>query len=232
MFTLGIAISTIRSELWEDLALNLATNNVDYEIIFVGPLKNVSLPKNCRFIYSDACVAKCFNIGIMACDSEYIFACSDDARFTPESALDCLVEDIKNSPPISIVSPFYTKKEGKPAPPQTFMPFNKKKTWDPLMPVGLLMSKQLYVDLGGIDRRFKNVFWDLDLAMRVYKKGGEVYINRSVTIFEAVPGNLTTVSRKDEQLIRGLWCKGRRISGWTIREKRRDKVQSFGGNDD
>jgi hypothetical protein len=36
------------------------------------------------------------------------------------------------------------------------------------MPVSGLISKKIYTDIGGIDRNFLGVYWDLDMAMRIY----------------------------------------------------------------
>lgn len=229
MFTLGVCISTIRPELWESLASNLSTSSVDFEIVLVGPLKKVSPPKNSKFIYSEDCPAKCYHTAIMSCDAEYILSISDDCRFEPEDALDRLVEDIKKYPSPSMVSPLYIKKNRrKPLPKQNFAPFNKVRCWNPMMPVGLLMSKQLYIDMEGIDRRFKTLRWDLDIAMRIYEKGGKVYINNDVSLFEVAPGMLcgSRVARIDDCFLRSLWCTGKK-NRWKIHNKRKEKVYPF-----
>jgi len=40
-----------------------------------------------------------------------------------------------------------------------------------------LMSQKLYEEVGGVDRNFIAVMWDLDIAMRVYAVGGTVIIS-------------------------------------------------------
>lgn len=105
------------------------------------------------------------------------------------------------------------------------------------MPIGLVMFKQLYVDISGIDRRFVNLFWDIDLTMRVYANGGDVYILDEVIMYEAdrVGGHPdrkisglsnTGQSKRDLTLAFKLWAKGRRKS-WVPQKKRMDAVQPF-----
>lgn len=111
MKTLGMYISTNRVVYWEGLFSNLVTN-LDFEIILVGPIKSnklPTLPENAKFIYSTECPAKCFHIGAMACDSEYIMNFSDDCRFEKDFALDALIADIKTRPFMSIGSPRYPR---------------------------------------------------------------------------------------------------------------------------
>lgn len=221
MFTLGIYISTIYQNLWESLASNLATNGVDFEIVLVGPLKNVSLPKNCRFIHSEAYPAECWHIGAMACNSKYILNMSDDCRFADGSALDRLIANIKTKPHFSIVSPRYTR-----CSVQTLLP-KKEIPWNPVMPVCSLLDKQLYTTLGGFDRRFKNLFWDVDFAMRVYEEGGEVFIDDSVLLEELDDLNhsrLTGKSKSDKKFLYSLWVSKKRNR---IYHHRRDVVHSY-----
>jgi len=46
-----------------------------------------------------------------------------------------------------------------------------------LMPFSGLMPKNLFYDIGGIDKNFEAIFWEIDLAMRVYALGGKVVIS-------------------------------------------------------
>jgi len=46
-----------------------------------------------------------------------------------------------------------------------------------LMPLSGLMSRKFYLELGGIDKNFIAVMWDLDIAMRVYALGGKVVMS-------------------------------------------------------
>jgi len=39
------------------------------------------------------------------------------------------------------------------------------------------MSKKFYRELGGIDRNFIGIMWDLDIAMRAYESGGKVILS-------------------------------------------------------
>jgi hypothetical protein len=47
----------------------------------------------------------------------------------------------------------------------------------PTMPLCGLMSRELYVNMGGIDKNFTAVMGDLDIAMRVLAMGGEIILS-------------------------------------------------------
>jgi hypothetical protein len=224
MLTLGIYIATNRVDFWAGLFDNLVSA-VDFEIVLVGPNCFSPLPKHVRHIQSSDTVAKCFHIGAMSCDSKYIMNMADDCRLVGDFSLDRLVNNIEQKDQISMVSPFY--KQIKSLANHTFLS-NKPvdPSWNPLMPVCGLMHKDVYVQMGGIDRRFTNLYWDLDLAMRIYEHGGDVFVDESVVVNDIVATNLARRSKADFDLVISLWAHLEQQK-WIIHKCRKDAVQPF-----
>ena len=83
------------------------------------------------------------------------------------------------------------------------------------MPLAGLMSRKLYRDIGGIDRNFIAVMWDLDVAMRVLALGGEVAMS-DVCLEELMSksdGHRVNAEfwHHDRGLLESLWSKRRSL---------------------
>ena len=106
------------------------------------------------------------------------------------------------------------------------------QSWNPIMPAGGVMRKDLYLKMGGIDRRFKKLFWDLDLAMRLYEMGGRVLINEQVICDDILPMEAAlSVVDHDLTLARKLWAHVENFKPhrkrWVVHKKRADAVRPF-----
>jgi hypothetical protein len=81
----------------------------------------------------------------------------------------------------------------------------------PIMPIGGLMSRDTYMILGGADRNFVAVYWDLDLALRLYTIDGkvllsdDVYINEALALCRGVSTANDPYGGYDRKLLQDLW---------------------------
>ena len=57
----------------------------------------------------------------------------------------------------------------------------------PHMPMGLMLNKALFHKIGGLDKRFIAIYWDLDILLRVMENGGSYYVCKSAVCEEIFP---------------------------------------------
>ena len=169
--------SAHRPKNWMDLYKSIGENHVSFEIIFVGPNEpDFELPSNFRFIKSYTKPTQCFEIACRNATADLIIPMADDMEFRTERPLDRLYNTYKsyNNKKLILSCRYMLNGQDRSNTDQRFFPGN---TSSPVMPLAGLMSRKLYRDIGGIDRNFIAVMWDLDVAMRVYVQGGEVLLS-------------------------------------------------------
>ena len=177
--------SAIRTHCWLELYESLCVNDVPFEIIFVGSNEPAfTLPDNFKFILSQTKPAQCMEIARRNATADLIMHTADDCIFrlrkedgslSTDHTLDNLYTTYKSiGNEKLILSCVYMQNEEDRRHEQTFF---CEKPGPPLIPMAGLMSKKLYYNIGGIDRRFVTCFYDIDIAMRVYAIGGTVALS-------------------------------------------------------
>lgn len=165
--------SANRPWLWPRLYNSLSSNEVPFEIIFVGDRPpTLTLPDNFHFIYSEVKPAQCAEIAKRHTTCDLIMLIADDLVFS-EHALDILHQTfLRLDNDKAIVSArYYCNGQIYPDPECCFW---RTDLNTPLLPVSGLMKKKMWEQLGGIDRRFVASCWDIDISMRVFEIGGSV----------------------------------------------------------
>ncbi len=165
--------TAIRPWLWTRLYESLSMNSVPFELILVGDrVPKFKLPDNFHFIYSEVKPAQCAEIASRYTTGDLIMNIVDDLVFS-EHALDNLYKMSKtlNNDKIMLTCKFVRYGKEFPEDQCRFWSGNSKS---PMTPVGGLMKREMWHQLGGIDRRFVTLFWDLDMGMRMYEIGGAV----------------------------------------------------------
>jgi hypothetical protein len=197
---LSIFGSGIRINSWEILYNSLTKSSVPFELIIVGDkVPTFSLPDNFHYIYSKVKPAQCAEIAARYTTGELIMNVADDLVFS-DSALNemCNLYE-KNYSQNLIVS--NRLKRGNVIYGDEMHKFLDIVDGSPLIPMSTLMSKKLWNTLGGIDRRFTALFWDLDIAMRTLEIGGEIlFANNSFT--EEVFDRHSIISRIKNRIIK------------------------------
>jgi hypothetical protein len=178
--------SAVHPELWMRMYNSLSSNAIPFEIIFVGNNRpKFKLPDNCHFIYSEVKPPQCFEIGIRYATNDLIMPFVDDLVFS-EHALDNLYKEFKKLNDDKVILSCRYVLEGKDIAEEVGHywadDFNS-----PTMPLAGLMKREMWKQIGGVDRRFTAMFWDLDLAMRVYEIGGRVVLSKNVFAEEMHP---------------------------------------------
>jgi len=211
---ISIVSSTARPLLWLDFYKHLGTNKVDFEVIFVGPNEpDFQLPSNMRFIKSPVKPAQCVEIGTRAANGDYLLVTADDLFFQDPHPLDTLLEDFlsyeNDKLMLSSGYAWYS-----PTAPEGYVKlgpdFHKSPEIDGkhyILPVGFTIRRDYYRYLGGVDRRFIALYWDLDLCYRVIRDGGITALSR-VTAVEVVVAGVLCLEYQGidmNQTLHGLW---------------------------
>jgi hypothetical protein len=204
---IGIVSSAHRPQNWMNLYRSIGENNIDYELVFVGPNSpDYELPKNFRFIRSIVKPTQCFEIAVRNTTADLILPVADDCEFNTPQPLDKLYDFYKSCScdKIIVSSRMMTDGEDQSHFAHRFFTHDDNS---PIMPICGLMSRKYFSELGGIDRNFIGIMWDLDLAMRVHASGGKVvlgnvYINEDTNKGSSLCGDFW---EHDRMLLESLW---------------------------
>ena len=169
-----IYAAAVRPKYWMDFYNSIGSNDTSFEVIFVGPNEPAfKLPDNFKYIKSNTKPTQCFEIGRRNAVGELLLNVSDDCEFQTEHPLDVLYKTYKSYNDEKVIVSCRYMQNGVDRSETDHYFFCGDPT-SPMMPMHSLISRKLLDRLGGIDRNFVAVFWDLDIAMRVYAIGGTV----------------------------------------------------------
>lgn len=214
---ISIVASAHRPQNWMDLYKSIGDNHVEFELIFVGPNPpDYQLPKNFRFIQSPVKPTQCLEIAFRNASADLVMNIADDCAFKTPSPLDRLYKMYKSYDNDKIILSCRYMLNGQEQ-STSCMHFFTDDINSPVVPLSGLMSRSLFNDIGGIDRNFIGIMWDLDVAMRVYVLGGEVVI--SDVFLDEDKGKSTAGSvlcgefwRHDRGLLENLWVKNGKVN--------------------
>lgn len=173
---ISIIGSSIRDHLWEKFYVNLdSQNEIDFEIVFSGSSKSkLDLPSNFKYIFSETKPAQCVEISARNATGDLLMISSDDLLFS-ENSLDQLYDLYqKKCEDYDFVSTRFRRK-GYEYLPDDFKFWSSAEN-SPLMPMNLTFKKDIWHKLGGIDKNFIGLFYDLDLALRLMQRGGKNFL--------------------------------------------------------
>jgi len=152
----GISIygSAHRPQNWMDLYESIGDNDVSFEVVFVGPNEpDFELPSNFRFIRSYTKPTQCFEIASRNAAADLIMPIADDVEFRTKRPLDLLYTTYKSysNDKLMISCRYMLNGEDLSHSAHRFFVGDSSS---PIMPLCGLMSKKLYRDIGGIDKKF------------------------------------------------------------------------------
>ena len=211
MTTQGISIigPAARPENWEAFYECIGTNDIPFEVVFVGPNAPKSqLPENFRFIKSNTKPAQAAEIACRNAKYPLVMIFGDDIRFMTEHPLDRVYETyVEAANEKAMVSCRY-RPEGE-ARTHVDYHFFQGDPESPQLPFCTLMSAKVWREIGGIDRNFIAVSWDADIAMRVMADGGSVVVSEVIVEEDSAWSRGSTLDRDhrstDHQFRFRLW---------------------------
>jgi hypothetical protein len=228
----SIIATAHRPKNWETVFKSIVTN-LNFEVVFVGPNalpKNVNLPENFRFIKSKVKPTQCVEMAIRASRGKFLLLIADDLVFETQFAVDELVDSwyqLKN--PYSISSCKY-KLHGI-SQSETDLRYFAGDLSTPLLPIGALMLKSSVVEVGGIDLGFTGVFYDIDLVMRLYEKGGELHVTGAFVDEKIGLKRGSTLCgdywKSDREYLNSLWTQNGKVVGNRLRQVSKFKDTSI-----
>ncbi|MDE0758938.1 MAG: hypothetical protein OSB45_12325 [Pseudomonadales bacterium] len=171
---ISIFASAHRPQNWMDLYKSIGENDVEFELVFVGPNQpDYRLPNNFRFIRSLVKPTQCLEIALRNTTADLVMNFADDCMFKGSRPLDRLYETYKNYNNDKIILSCKYMLDGEDQSECAY--FDDMSS--PVMPLCGLMSRNLLMSMGGIDKNFIAIMWDLDIAMRVHALGGDVILS-------------------------------------------------------
>lgn len=209
---ISIFSSAHRPQNWMDLYKSIGENDVEFELIFVGPNKpDYRLPNNFRFIRSLVKPTQCLEIALRNTTADLVMNMADDCIFKGSRPLDRLYETYKNYNNNKIILSCKYMLNGE--------DLSESAHFDgissPVMPLCGLMSRNLLMSVGGLDKNFIAIMWDCDIAMRVHSLGGDVILS-DVFLEEDKDKNVGSELcnefwEHDRGLLESLWTKNGKI---------------------
>lgn len=223
---ISLIASAARPENWQMVYDSIGDNDVEFELVFVGPKPPIcDLPENFVFIESNVKPAQCWEIAARRASGELLMWVTDDIVFTTEAPLDTLYRLYRESGnKRAIISTAMHEAEG-------WNRFFQSDMESPLVPLSGLMSAELWHEVGGIDRRFIALTWEMDIALCAIALGGEivetdVYIDVDI-VLPGDPNSRGTIlydeqRSYDRALLDSFWSVGGKML-----PKRSSPVESF-----
>ena len=159
-----------------DLYKNIGENDVEFELVFVGPNQpDYRLPNNFRFIRSLVKPTQCLEIALRNTTADLVMNIADDCMFKGSRPLDRLYETYKNYNNDKIILSCRYMVNGEDQSECARLLISDISS--PVMPLAGLMSRNLFMSVGGIDKNFIAIMWECDIAMRVHALGGDVILS-------------------------------------------------------
>jgi hypothetical protein len=226
---ISIISSAIHTQFWMEIynQFNCSLNKVPFELVFVGnKTPNFQLPPNFIFIYSDAKPAKCFEIAARNAHGEYMMFFQDDL-IIPDRALNWICAYIPRLPEqkkLVLTPRFSDTPNGEPR--DNLLSFYPPYIGSPVIGVGTIFHRQLWYELGGIDRRFNLLFSDYDMMLRIYEQGGIPFIVPECVLKERSHegrNRLINNYKPDRELLYSLWL----LPDKTVSKKRLQSLQPY-----
>jgi hypothetical protein len=212
---ISIFATAHRPQNWMDLYESIGENDVEFELVFVGPNRpDYKLPSNFRFIRSLVKPTQCLEIAFRDTTADLVMNIADDCMFMTSRPLDRLYETYKRCGNEKIIlSCRYMVNGGDQS--ESAARFFADDVNSPVMPLSGLMSRNLLASIGGIDRNFIGIMWECDVAMRVHALGGEVILS-DIFLNEDKEKSAGSVLcnefwHHDRALLESLWTKNGKI---------------------
>jgi hypothetical protein len=199
-YDLSVIVPSLRVHLLQDLLDSIQTSVAPYtfELIVVGPFyppKDTEVISNIKFIKDYGCPSRCVQMGSTLVEGKLLTWTSDDCIYEPGKLAECIEYLYKKDMRDGLVVRY---SEGG-----NFPDDNYWKSWTHrdqqlpgiskdyfCCPVGMFY-RQFYNTIGGLDCRFEHVNMNgHDLAIRLQKNGGKMYLSPSFVMHATFENHL------------------------------------------
>ena len=203
---ISLIVSSNRPHYWSNFEKNFYCDLIS-EIIFVGPINNSKkLDQRSKFIKSYFKPVQCLVQGISKAKNNFFFFAPDDIYCSTETLDLYLKESINNfKNKVVLVPRFFMDKR------EMTNGLKFRENDDFMIPVFSILSKEIYEEIGGFDKNFIAVLYDIDFYLRLfYYKGFRSKLIKNFKIYElpqsVTKGNLSKdFWIKDRKFLDSLW---------------------------
>ena len=217
--------TAIRQDRYEAFYQSLSyLAKVPFEVVFAGdkpPLK--PMPSNFRYIETSVKPVQCLEITARKATGEYLIPVGDDQNFS-ENYLNKMSIYVSRLADRKIFLSSRYSLEG--VMHDDYLTFDPALPDSPLVGIGIVVKKEVWHELGGVDSRFVAAFPDVDMQMRLFEAGYTIFITPDCVINEVKPTNSRTLFRqtaKSERIfLNSLWVNENGFS-----KSRLSSVESF-----
>lgn len=163
---ISVIIPTNNPNNLNSIIKNLSSKKIDYEIIFIGPLKvnKRKVKKKVKFIESYLKPTHCLQLGLFYSTGNYLIQMADDCLLKGHNdPLYYLYKKAKSNPK-KLISCRYSV-NGVPSKnyEYNYLPWDDSTN----LPIAPLMKKKDIIRVGGYDKTFIAVLSDIDLYLRL-----------------------------------------------------------------
>ena len=164
----SVVSSAAKPYLWADWYKSME-GTIPFEVVAVGPNPpTYALPNNFKFILSKVKPVQCWEIATRNAIGQYLVFMADDQLLQgPDPFKRLIAEYMPYNTDKLMLSLRWLSNVG-------LAPIGiHQHVTDPniYMPVGFMITNNFYRHLGGLDRNFIALYWDLDLCFRVAMDG-------------------------------------------------------------
>ena len=197
--------TAINIDMWQRFYASIGENKATFEVIFAGPNDPAfTLPDNFRHIKTNVKPTQCIEIAARQANADLIMQVPDDVVFTEEHPLDKLYEAYMHHNNTKLILSCRFVSNGKDM-SRTMHRFFVNDSTSPIVALSGLMSRQLYTEIGGIDRNFIAVMFCIDIVMRIYALGGTVVLSDIHLNEYHTKGLYQEFYKYDRALLESLW---------------------------
>lgn len=215
---LSVVMSTNRPHYWQRCYDYLAKNSIETEVVLVGPSVKNNHPTSLKTvaINSNELPALCWEIGARHATGDLLCLTCDDFIHSDGFFDDVAKIASTNYRKFDSFTPRYVHNDKEQIAGQMMLGIKCM----PLLQVAGVMYTSDYLELKGVDRRFRATLWDTDIYMRAFEKGGRTTLLCGHTIHEVGRDSMMFVnfSSGDKVVLDDLWQNG---------FKRTSAVQSY-----
>ena len=185
----SIATASRRNQYYDWFYESLTKDtSVPFEIVFVGPNPPLhKMPDNFRHIYSTASPCQCIEIAVRKARGEYVLSIGDDVQFS-EKFLDKLYSYTQRFDKDKVLISFRLFLSDKKKPGDVGFEFDSVVPIlpgeMPLLGMGPAFRRDLWIKLGGLDKRFHSSYCDVDMTFRFYEYGMRMFLPQDCFIIE------------------------------------------------
>lgn len=221
---LSLFAASVRPQLWPAFFASLEANELPFEVVFAGNLPDEVVkqyapkwgPQQDRSFHyiplGNIKPAQSYALAAQACEGELIHWTADDAEYAP-GLLDriwAVWDRLQNS---RAVLSCQTIEDGNFVMLEWHRLFGRAFHTPQMAPLGF-MSRKLWRELGGIDRRFISGQWDNDLVMRAMNAGAfvEAIVDQGEVSLDhrrkhgGNAGTFRTAYQHDRRILEGAWA--------------------------